>query len=242
MLIDSPRLRPGDREAWAQASAGDLVHAATSRFLDRVDDAAMAIVQFARRPCYAGVSWGKDSVVVAHLVATYAPHVPLVWVRVEPIFSPECLAVRDSFLARHPATYEEITIRCRIDAAGEAHATGTLERGMREAARRFGDRHISGVRAAESAQREKRVRRFGVATDRACAPLSRWSGAEVFAYLALHDLPIHPAYAMSLGGSLDRERLRVSSLGGKRGTGTGRAEWERTYYPEYFPERAPQRS
>ena len=37
-------------------------------------------------------------------------------------------------------------------------------------------------------------------------------------------------YACSLGGLLDRSKLRVASLGGQRGTGWGRAEWERRYY------------
>lgn len=232
-LIDSPRLKPGDREAWERAAARDLTHASTDRFAERADEAAMAVIRFARESCYAGVSWGKDSLVIAHLVTTYAPSVPLVWVRVETVFSPECLAVRDAFLARHAARYREIAVEFR------GQGSGRLAGGFADAASYFGDRYISGVRAAESAQREKRARRFGVATGRACAPLSRWSGADVFAYLALHDLPIHPAYAMSFGGSLDRERLRVSSLGGKRGTGTGRAEWERVYYPEYL--RCPQK-
>lgn len=41
---------------------------------------------------------------------------------------------------------------------------------------------------------------------------------------------MHPAYACSFGGALDRERIRVSSLGGQRGTGHGRREWEWAYY------------
>lgn len=31
-------------------------------------------------------------------------------------------------------------------------------------------------------------------------------------------------------GLLSRERIRVATIGGERGTGHGRAEWERTYY------------
>jgi len=40
----------------------------------------------------------------------------------------------------------------------------------------------------------------------------------------------HPAYACSMGGALDRAQLRVAALGGDRGSGHGREEWERRYY------------
>lgn len=53
---------------------------------------------------------------------------------------------------------------------------------------------------------------------------------DVFAYLHKHDLPVHPAYAMTMGGFYDRRWLRVSSLGGLRGADRGRAEWEQQYY------------
>ena len=53
-----------------------------------------------------------------------------------------------------------------------------------------------------------------------------------FAYLYRHDLPIHPAYAMSFGGALDRRWIRVSAVGGERGAEKARADWEEYYYPE----------
>jgi len=56
----------------------------------------------------------------------------------------------------------------------------------------------------------------------------------VFAYLNKHDLPIHPAYVMSFGGTLDRIRLRVDTLGLEAGTGKGRREWETHYYGNYI--------
>jgi hypothetical protein len=35
---------------------------------------------------------------------------------------------------------------------------------------------------------------------------------------------------MSMGGILDRDRIRVSSIGGTRGGGMGRDAWEAKYY------------
>lgn len=164
--------------------------------------------------------------------------VPLVHVVVRPINNPHCLDVRDAFLARWPVrTYHEETVWCRRNQVGDPHdiadswhATGTLEEGFASAARLFGDRYVSGIRGDESGGRRRRMRAYGVATSRTCAPIGHWSARDVFAYLYAHDLPVHPAYAMSMGGALDRDRIRVASLGGQRGTGTGRAEWERTYY------------
>src|SRR5690606_35561412 len=57
-----------------------------------------------------------------------------------------------------------------------------------------------------------------------------WGDAELWAYLKLHDLPIHPAYAMTMGGTLDRSRIRVHSFGGEDGAINGRLAWEDHYY------------
>lgn len=229
VLIRSPRHRPDDLALWRRWEAVDR---ARGRHLARKTSRAVeALRSFAAAgPCYAGTSWGKDSVVVAHLVATTCPEVPLVWIRVEPIANPDCALVRDAFLARWRCRYAEIVRRCAVDDDGEVHATGTLESGFKEAASRYGPRHVSGVRADESAQRKLRVMRWGESTEMTCAPIARWTSRDVFAYLAHHDLPVHPAYACLGGGRWDRERIRVASLGGRRGQGHGRAIWEREYY------------
>lgn len=52
------------------------------------------------------------------------------------------------------------------------------------------------------------------------------------ACLCSRGLPIHPAYGYLMDGILDPRRVRVASLGGERGTGWGRREWERRYYGE----------
>ena len=230
MLIDSPRFRPGDREAWGAASALDAAHAGTPAFRRLVDDAEERIAAWAAgRQGYVGVSWGKDSVVTAHLSDCIGW--PLVWVRVEPIANPDCIAVRDAYLAMMPyVRYDEVRVDIPLGADGEHHATGTLERGFREA-ERHGNCHVSGIRGDESAGRKMLMLSSGGVNKRALAPIIRWSGQDVFTYLLAFDLPIHPAYAMSMGGAIPRDRLRVASLGGQRGTGVGRREWEETYYP-----------
>lgn len=106
--------------------------------------------------------------------------------------------------------------------------------------------------AAESGARRRHMLVHGVETRRTCSPIVRWSTADVWAYLYQRGLPVHPAYAMSYGGHLDRDWLRVSPLAGERaaecyedGSGFGRLEWERRYYgwrlAEIERERAAQR-
>ncbi|MBU6287646.1 MAG: phosphoadenosine phosphosulfate reductase family protein [Chloroflexi bacterium] len=102
-----------------------------------------------------------------------------------------------------------------------------------------GPARIQGIRADESATRAMSAMVHGVSTTNICRPVLSWSCADIFAYSYLHDLPLHPAYACSYGGQLEREALRVDVLIGDYidpintpGDGMGRLEWERQYYPE----------
>ena len=107
---------------------------------------------------------------------------------------------------------------------------------MAVAAQRYGDRYLSGVRADESAARKRRMKGHGASTKRTCAPIGWWTGLDVFAYLVANDLPIHPAYACTMNGTLDPVRVRVTPIGGARGNRPGdergRSEWEERYYGE----------
>lgn len=228
-LLPSSRHTSSDLERWATLERYDRTLGAGSRMRRRAEAARDELIGFVEAgPCYCGVSWGKDSVVVAHLVQLVAPHVPLCWVRVEGKSNPDCPAVRDAFLAMHPgAIYDEIE-------APRPERGLTSSAGFAVADARHGDRYISGVRAEESSTRTLRTRRWGCSTKRTCAPIAWWTHQEVFAYLAHHGLPVHPAYAMTYGGALDRSEVRVAAIGGLRGRGRGRAEWEAHYYPEVF--------
>lgn len=233
-LIASDRYDARDLAAWRAQEQADGVYCRTKAFARKVQHSLDALQYFADKAGgrgYVGVSWGKDSVVVAHLAHRLRLPLPFVWVRVEPVANPDCVLVRDTFLARFPVRYDEILVECPRDASG-VHSRGTLERGFGEAVRRHGDIHISGVRAEESGQRMRRMKLYGPSTDKTCAPIGWWTATDVYAYLYAHDLPVHPAYACTMGGALDRARVRVASLGGRRGDGHGRATWEWRYYPD----------
>lgn len=240
-LIDSPRLTQPDRQAWSRLKRYDQALADQLPLDSMAERAKNIIHEFAEAgACYVSTSWGKDSTVVAHLAATSGMRLPLVWVRVEKWENPDCLAVRDAFLAQygdvvdyHEYEVEATAPRWWEDNADTAPASQRTSRGgFTLAEKDFGSRHISGIRAEESRVRAIAQARWGDSSKSACRPIGRWTAVDVFAYLALHDLPVHPAYAMSVGGHLDRRWLRVSSLGGVRGADRGRADWEQMYYPD----------
>jgi phosphoadenosine phosphosulfate reductase len=227
MLIPSARHTPKDLELWTAHEAADIEHG--ERLDAKIQRSLDAVRRFAEQPCYAGVSWGKDSLVLAHLVAISGMEIPVVWFRVEPIKNPDCEFVRDAFLNTHPLNYCEIERWCSRDESGW-HASGTMESAAAEAVQTFGPRRILGIRADESGERRLTCLVNGVSSVNSCRPLAWWTAQDIMGYLARFDLPVHPAYAMLGGGRYDRWQLRVASLGGRRGDGMGRAEWEQEYY------------
>lgn len=252
MLIESPRHTRADLEHWARQERYDLVIGRSDRLKRLARKSIRAIEAFGTRDVYASVSWGKDSVVMADLLAksAVAQDIPLIWVRTVPWDNPDCPHVRDAFLRRHPhmlGNYHEIATpstsrRWWQDRGGWNDTERGTKGGFTIAAQRFGHRHISGVRAEESRVRSIAQSRWGDATPNTCRPIGWWTAVDVFAHLAVEGLPVHPAYAQSFGGHRDRQWLRVSSIGGMRGIEHGRIEWEETYYPEICsPEAGPRR-
>lgn len=241
MLIDSPRLTQPDRETWAQLERYDRRLGA---HLDTKEKYAVDLItKWWDGHGVCSVSWGKDSTVVAHLVALTGLPIPIVWVRSDPFEMPESEQVRDAFLDQHPhVVYEERIARLRNPKRGqegyEAHQTNPDRKHQDVLKELIKEPYISGVRAEESAMRRKSARWHGDATKRACRPILRWTATDVFAYLATRSLPVHPAYAMSYGGKLDRRWIRVHPLCSHHEEsgvhGRDSASWEDAYWGDHI--------
>jgi len=234
-LIRSHRLTPTDVKIWEETVLQDAALAKGRRIMALESRAMLAIEDFLRGgPAYVSVSWGKDSVAVADLALRVDPSLPLVYAREDPYHSPEYAAVRDAFMANREAKpqYHETSLHADVDLSRECGwAWDPKVMGSFDAeAKEFGARHICGIRAEESRDRTVRMRVYGTSSKNSCAPIGWWKLADVFAYLHARNLPIHPAYAMTMGGRIERSAIRVAPLTGPRGTGRGRAEWERHYY------------
>lgn len=245
MLIDSPRLSGRDRAHWERISVYDQV-LAQDPALDKLAERARAAVALFLRShpdtFYVSVSWGKDSVVAAHLALQEAPSARLVWVRSQHFEMPECEQVRDTFLARHPgARYEEIEVELRNPKRGEpGYDTRHLDPDadhqdiLKET---LTGPYISGVRTEESRMRRMSIAHRGEVTANTCRPIGRWDTTQVFAYLHREDLPVHSAYAMTQGGYYDRRWLRVHPLCSAPPAmsavhGSDTTTWEDTYYSD----------
>lgn len=237
-LIPSDRHRRDDLELWSELAEADRL--AGARFLRsaRLEESRRAVRAFvAAGQAYGAISWGKESLALAHLLQCEAPGVPLVHLR-PTNHNPDCDAVRDAYFAAWPGqAYEEIPVDYgrlhaarlpdhRLDRETDARWYAAIE--ASEA--RHGGRRLTGIRSGESFGRMIRTLRWGLSTPNACAPLARWTLAEVYGYLAAHDLPVHPAYAMLGGGRWPRERLRVAEIGDTHGKGSGRRDWELSFY------------
>lgn len=237
-LIPSPRHSADDLAVWARLERLDRLRVLQgSRRMDRLESTAMGHIRefLETGPAWVGTSWGKDSVVVAHLARRVDPEIPVCWVVTPKWETPECWAVRDAFNEAHPGLYREYSdheLPISVDGGTGLPVALINDAEDWPPVQDFGPRYITGVRSEESASRKSRQRRYGVASKNTCAPITTWRGDDVFAYLCRYDLPIHPAYAMSRGGLLDRRWLRVAPLGGIRGIGMGRRQWERHYYED----------
>lgn len=238
MLIPSHRHRAADLRLWADYEAADAINAASDRLNRKVAEAMHHIREFVSLgTCYCGVSWGKDSVVVAHLCRSVDPTIPLIHLRPSNHNS-DCDTVRDAYFAAYPGqTYSEELIDY-----GNLHALPLTEHVLdvetdilwystiRRIGKPFGHRHILGLRSEESSKRSRRERIHGASSKNGCAPITRWTHVDVFAYLYANQLPVHPAYAMLGGGRWRRNLIRVAEIGDTPGRNMGRLVWEKEYY------------
>lgn len=217
MLLQSDRHTPEDLEIWSVLEESDL-----DRKVKSVDLSGIPSCD------YIATSWGKDSVVVCHAARNLG--LPLVHIRTTSNQrDPYQSDVRDEFLRQFPhVNYIEMFVGTNKHQSPGSHAP-FLDIGISRCKDVFGPKWCGGLRADESSSRM-----LASFTDSKSSfwPIKRWSADDVFAYLAQNQLPVHPSYSMVGGGRWDRKQLRVSIIGGQKGRGFGRDEWEMEYYPD----------
>lgn len=228
VLIASDRHTAADLRHWEELEACDALHA-RSGTLERRIEQAMSIVRdfLANGLAYVAISWGKDSVATADLVLRMYPSTPIRSVCWPHADNPDSALVRDAFLRIWPgADYLEVV--APADDCDDGRRGFALLKSV------AGARRITGIRRDESGMRKLSARVHGKFTDIAGRPLLYWTAQDVYSYLCSRALPVHPVYAMTGGGRWPRDRLRVDSLGGQRGTEYGRSEWETEYYGDHL--------
>lgn len=242
MLIPSHRHTRSDLDLWMDYEEADHVHGAAFLEGGGASRSIEAVRTFAAQgAAYLGVIWGKDSVAAAHICREACPEVPLVHLRALN-HNPDADLVRNAYFELFPGqTYREQGVHYDVldglglspaqrDRAEEWMWYSAFDRAREKWG--LATRYISGVRDGEGLNRRLRCLRWGVSTPNTCAPLAWWTTRDVFGYLAVMGLPVHPAYACLGGGRWERDRIRVAEIGDPEGSGGGRREWEREYYGE----------
>ena len=238
MLIISKKHTKIDLELWSVYEEMDKINSKSDKLKYKEDKAIEIIKDFSKRKqCYIGISWGKDSVTVVDLALRNNIDIPIIHLYCIQLHNKESDKVRDTFLKLYPnIQYTEIIIDygnlplCFHDEKIDKKTDIIWYNGFKEAEKRFGDCHISGVRKEESGKRRLRMRMWGLESIRTLAPIGYWKNEDVFAYLNKYNLPVHPNYAMLGNGKWNRKNIRVADIGEPEGSQYDRETWEKEYY------------
>lgn len=223
-LIPSSKHTRADLDAWERFAETCSLRIGSADYERRKDIARNAVTS--AEVDYVSVSWGKDSVVLAHLFLTLRPRIPIVHISIDPWETDDTLEVRDVMLDAYEADYREYHLW-----VGGEDTTYSPALMFSLASKEIGPAYASGLRGDESLERARRLQYTGEVSRNVCTPLIRWDGFDVFAYAMEHGLPIHPSYAFLMGGTLSPERCRVAEMNiDGRGNGFGRDERTARYY------------
>lgn len=178
-----------------QLQAG-LIHACMPKYLrllQRTRDQVAAMARRCARP-YVSVSWGKQSIVLAHLARELAPEAPLVhWGGEQERHIANFAAVRADFLGRFGGRYIEVDGDALMaDKLRHAGHAWTVSQGFQ------------GVYMG-LAKEESRARRMTLSRDvdgiytysdgiLRCCPLADWRVPDLAAYIATHRLKMLDLY------------------------------------------------
>jgi phosphoadenosine phosphosulfate reductase len=237
-----------------------LLHAALPILAQRIEQSrrrAAAGLAAMHRP-YIALSFGKDSTVMAHLLLSWWPQLPVLYVNCGQWDEwPDTPRVKAEFLGRCPCAFTELAgpsiMEAYIQAGGlyvqDEEATPSARRAQREyglslietldaeAQRQGYDGAFVGLRREESDNRARLFAMHGTlyqtATRRqwVCHPLADWGAADVWAYIVRHDLPYNELYDLAPEG---RERARNGAMIGTRSARYGRLVFLKRMYPDWF--------
>lgn len=220
----------------------------------RTVERSRALVQDWLAQCqspYIACSGGKDSVAMLHLVQCAAPkQIPVLW-HDSGVEWPETEDVFARLQQRQLATkllvvrpdVDVITLK-RSQMNGEISAAQKDRLALHDPIKRavtdagFDGAGV-GLRAEESHARTLDANTHGPIHRRRdgllrCLPVLRWTWQDVFAYIALHSLPLHPIYSAPLLDLEHRGRIRLSWWLSTDHWRHGEIAWVRDNYPDIY--------
>lgn len=177
---------------------------------------------------YVACSWGKDSLVLSHLVLSINPAIPIVHIGSEHqnLFD-NYADVEASFLSQFPCDYKKVDL-------GLKNAKTTFEKLKKE----LPPLAFVGLRAQEGKHRKASLCSRGVICQykkggfRAC-PLAWWDWKDIWGYIVANNLDYLNSYDHPNNNNRVLSRTSVH-VGSGRGLTMGRFERMRKINPEYY--------
>lgn len=258
MVIAEPILSDDDRRVWDSWTRAASVHARTRGYLRRLDTARRVAREEIERAKMPVVMWsgGKDSTVLTYLVRVelgldvhaisekddldypgereYVEGMAAAWALRLTIVEPEVSPAR--YLAAHGAEQEAwADVHSRRAGLSKACFYGVVERATEPH-----DVILLGLRKHESRHRMRNRTSRGLAYTkrdgkRIVQPLGDWSGLDVMAYMAAHEIDPLPVYrCVALMHSAEPWRVRKSWWVPGSSGAKGGVAWLSRYYPSLY--------
>jgi phosphoadenosine phosphosulfate reductase len=221
----------------------------------RVAEAKKIIAKGLRtmRAPYVSCSFGKDSVVLLHLVLQQAPCIPVVFINSNYCF-PDTYEVRDRFVQEYdinlveikqPHDYMQIISQYGLpDDRTPSQQAKVVQLLKKDVANQWAhdngcDGHFWGLRKEEAQGRRWLLNTRGplfwakAAKLWRCSPLANWTWDDIWAYIFKHDLPYSAIYEKDK--FCDPRQIRNTSYITTDGAAlNGRVAWLKYYYPDLF--------
>lgn len=242
-----------DGHRWDDYRKEDLLHARLPVHKRRVAKAqgiAREWIRKCERP-YIALSGGKDSVAMLHLIQGVAAAPVSVmwhdsgveWPGVEQVIGRlQAMGLIEDLIIVRPDTdvFELKRRQARGEISAETKDRIALFRPIERTIEKYGfDGVAVGLRKGESRGRYLDRITHGPIHRRKggllrCTPLVDWEWQDVFAYIATHQLPLHPIYSAPLHNLEHRGRIRLSWWLSTDHYRHGELRWIRLVYPEIY--------
>ena len=237
-----------------------LAHASLPAFRRKIQ-ASRTIIQTGldkMNSPYISMSFGKDSLVMTHLLLQMIPDAPVLYVNCGEFDEwPDTPRVRDEFLKRFAINFYELRGPSIIEYYRQAgyiyHQDAEETKRARSIQRRYGqslekviikkarqlncDGGFIGMRSSESSNRARLFNWRGnlyFAKERrlwTCCPMEKWTGRDIWAYIVKNDLPYNVLYDLHPAG---REIARNGAMVGTRSPFRDRMSFLKQIYPDWW--------
>lgn len=257
--MPEPILRPEDHRVFGMLMSTARAHARTTAYAKRVDEARATIAQMIGCAPSAEVAWsgGKDSTVLAHMCANMGVQraVAIDDDLSYPDIGDYLVSRAAEFGMSLDVVHPQFSLQSWLAESRSAAGESLRARGSRFADRAFYDivdaraRALGnpgvylGLRGEESHGRKMNLATHGLLYRRknnghpewTAQPLGRWSGMDVWAYLASHDIEPHSVYrCVALHHRNEPWRVRKSWWVPGTEARYGFAVWLRYYWPSLY--------